>query len=65
MVDARETTEGIWRKTDNQFTLLFSNGAVVYTGTLNGGTLSGTATSPSPRQEAPRTWNWTVRQAGN
>jgi uncharacterized caspase-like protein len=61
MVDAGETTEGIWRRTDNQFTLSFSDGAVVYTGNLEGQTLSGTATGPSPREEAPRSWNWTVK----
>jgi hypothetical protein len=66
MVDARQTTEGIWRKTDNRFTLSFDDGAVVYTGTLKGGTLSGTATSPSPRTQAMRTWKWSVtRQATN
>ncbi|MCI0685059.1 MAG: caspase family protein [Gemmataceae bacterium] len=62
MVDARDTMEGIWRKQDNVFTLAFANGSVVYTGTLDGAVLSGTATSPSPRQQAMRTWNWTVRQ---
>jgi hypothetical protein len=64
MVDARGTMDGIWRQQGNTFTLAFSNGSVVYTGTLNGNVLSGTATSPSPRQEAMRTWNWTVRQQG-
>lgn len=62
MEDAKSTTEGIWRKQDKQYTLSFANGAVVYTGTFNGGTLSGTATSPAPRQEAMRSWTWTVKQ---
>jgi hypothetical protein len=62
MVDAKSTTEGIWRKQGNQFTLSFADGAVVYTGTLNGATLSGTATSPAARQEAVRSWTWTVKQ---
>lgn len=62
MTDARATAEGLWRNDDNHFTLSFSHGSVVYTGTRAGTTLSGTATSPSPRQQAPRTWNWTVNQ---
>jgi len=62
MVDAKNTMEGIWRQQDGQYTLSFSNGAIVYTGTLAGGTISGTATSPSPRQQKMRQWNWTVEQ---
>lgn len=62
MVDAKSTTEGIWRQEGTQITLSFANGAVIYTGTLNGATLSGTATSPSARQEAMRSWTWTVQQ---
>ena len=62
MVDARDTLEGIWRKQDNEYTLSFSNGSVVYTGTVNGATLSGTANAPGARQEAMRSWNWTVTQ---
>lgn len=62
MVDAKSTTEGIWRKQDNQYTLSFANGAIVYRGTLQGAVLSGTATSPAARQEGIRSWTWTVRQ---
>jgi hypothetical protein len=62
MVDAKSTAEGVWRKQNNQFTLSFANGAVVYTGTLKGATLSGTATGPSPRQQAKQSWTWTVKQ---
>lgn len=54
--------EGIWRQQGAQFTLSFANGSVIYSGKLQGTTLSGTATSPSPRQEAMRTWTWTVQQ---
>lgn len=64
MVDAKSTSEGIWRKQDKQYTLSFANGAVVYTGTVEGATLSGTATSPSARQEAMKSWTWTVKQPG-
>jgi Caspase domain len=62
MVDAHNTTEGIWRKQGNQITLSFANGAIVYTGTLNGTTLSGTASSPASRQTANKAWTWTVKQ---
>jgi hypothetical protein len=62
MVDAKSTTEGIWRKQDSQYTLSFASGAIVYTGTLNGANLSGTATSPSARQENMRSWTWTVKR---
>lgn len=62
MIDAQATTEGLWRQDGNQFTLSFVNGAVVYTGTLNGTTLSGTATSPAARQQGVRSWNWNVQQ---
>jgi uncharacterized caspase-like protein len=64
MADAKSTTHGIWRQHGTQFTLSFSDGAVVYTGTLDGAVLSGTATSPSSRQNAVQTWQWKVRQAG-
>jgi hypothetical protein len=62
MVDARDTMEGVWRQHGGQYTLSFANGSIVYTGTLADGTLSGTATSPSPRQQKMRQWNWTVEQ---
>jgi TPR repeat protein len=54
MDDARESTEGSWRQEGDQFTLTFG-GRVVYTGTLQGGTLSGTASNGKAK------WNWTVR----
>jgi hypothetical protein len=66
MVDAKETSEGIWRKNGNEYTLSFSDGAVIYTGRLNGATLSGTATSPSAPHEPLRSWTWSVKmQPGN
>ncbi len=65
MTDAKSTSEGIWQLQDNQYTLSFANGAVVYTGTLKGAVLSGTATSPGARQDEMKTWNWTTqRQPG-
>ena len=65
MVDAKSTTEGIWRQQGAQYTLSFSNGSVIYTGMLNGTTMSGNATSPSARQESVQSWTWTVRQQGD
>lgn len=62
MVDAKSTTEGVWRQQGNQVALSFANGAVVYTGTLDGTTLSGTATTAAAREQARRSWNWTVTQ---
>jgi Caspase domain len=62
MVDAKETTEGIWRRDGNQFTLSFFDGSVVYNGTLKDGILSGTATSPSVRTNAAKAWTWSVKQ---
>lgn len=62
MVDAKSTTEGIWRQQGNQVTLSFVNGSIVYTGTLNGNVISGTATSPNSRQQARQSWQWTVQQ---
>jgi hypothetical protein len=62
MVDAKSSSEGIWRQKGALYTLSFANGSVVYTGTLKGTTLSGTATSPSPRQEAMQSWTWAVQQ---
>ena len=61
MVDAANTTEGTWEKNDKQITLSFFNQAVVYIGTVNGATLSGTASSPAARMDARKTWNWTVQ----
>lgn len=62
MEDAKSTSDGSWRREDNHYTLTFSNGAVVYTGTLNGNVLAGDATSPRTRQEGVRSWNWSVQQ---
>jgi hypothetical protein len=62
MTDAKSTSEGIWRQEGAQFTLSFANGSVVYTGALNGATLSGAATSPSTRQEGVQSWTWNVRR---
>jgi len=62
MVDAKSTTQGIWRKQGSQYTLAFSSGAVVYTGTLSGAVLAGTATHAAARDNAAKTWTWTVKK---
>ncbi|MFO0863294.1 MAG: caspase family protein [Gemmataceae bacterium] len=61
MTDAKDTAEGVWRRQGNQYTLSFANGAIVYVGTENGATISGTASGPAARQAGRQTWNWTVQ----
>jgi hypothetical protein len=55
MHDAQSTMEGTWHQAGSQVTLRFERGRVVYRGTLNGDTLSGTAGN------GERTWTWSVR----
>jgi hypothetical protein len=62
MTDAKSTSEGIWRQQGNQYTLSFANGSVVYTGNANGAVISGSATSPSTRQQGTQSWTWNVQQ---
>lgn len=57
MIDAKETSEGTWQQTGNQITLRFYDGRVVYTGTLNGSSLSGSASNGRTQ------WNFTVRRS--
>src|SRR5207302_1506297 len=45
MHDARDTMEGTWHHSGSQVTLRFDDGRVVYRGTLNGDTLSGSASN--------------------
>jgi hypothetical protein len=54
MTDAKARSAGTWSQQGNVVTLRFSNGRVVYTGRVNGTTMSGTATNGS------RTWNFNV-----
>ncbi len=61
MVDAMNTAEGTWQQNGNQYTFTFFTGSVIYQGTLNGATLSGSASSPGARTEERKTWNWTVQ----
>jgi hypothetical protein len=60
MVDARDSVEGTWQQSGNQYTIAFFNGAVIYHGTLNGTTLSGTASGPGARQRGRHSWNWST-----
>jgi hypothetical protein len=58
MQDRDGATEGTWEQRGNTVTLRFYDGSVVYTGTMSGTVLSGTATN------GRTTWGWTVtRQA--
>jgi hypothetical protein len=59
MQDAQETMEGTWHQQGSQVTLRFDEGRVVYRGTLNGDTLSGSASNGEQR------WTWSVRAAGS
>jgi len=70
MFDAKSTSEGTWRRDGQKVSLFFSGGRVVYTGTLNGSTLSGTAhnerttwsfsvTYQTPANAAARPMQWT------
>jgi hypothetical protein len=54
MIDSDGTHNGIFMVQGNTVTLRFYEGTVVYTGTINGSTLSGTATN------GQATWNFSV-----
>ena len=54
MVDAKSRVEGTWKQNGNRFALSFGDGGVLYSGTLDGGTLSGIASSGNEK------WQWTV-----
>lgn len=56
MHDAKGRTQGTWQQNGNQVTLRFPNGrsGVVYSGTLQGGAISGTA------HNERQSWNWHV-----
>jgi hypothetical protein len=55
MVDAHQSWEGTWHQSGDTITLRFDNGRVVYTGTLSGTNLSGSATN------GRTSWTWNVR----
>lgn len=54
MVDADGTTHGSWGQSGKRVTLRFYDGTVVYHGTLDEETISGTA------HNRTRTWSWSV-----
>jgi len=56
MIDAKETVPGTYMRNGNQITMTFFDGEVVYTGTVSGQTMSGTARNPGS------TWSWTVKR---
>lgn len=57
MIDAKETSEGAYEVDADRIALSFYNGTVVYTGKLNGRTLSGQAVNGKAK------WNWSVTMA--
>jgi hypothetical protein len=59
MFDHDGTEVGTWSANGPQYQLTFYNGTVVYTGTRQGNTLSGTAAN------GRTTWNWSVQPVTN
>jgi Caspase domain len=55
MADAKATSTGTWEATGDQVTARFDNGRVLYTATLRGGMMSGSASNGN------RTWSWSVQ----
>ncbi len=55
MIDKDGTTAGTWTVEQQQLRLTFYNGQVVYSGSAQGETISGTA------RNGNRTWSWAVR----
>lgn len=56
MQDAKETVLGNWTGNDSTVTLRFFNGGVVYSGTIKGQSMSGSA------RNGKETWTWAVKQ---
>jgi hypothetical protein len=54
MIDAKETSHGSYTVQNNNVTLRFYDGTVIYTGVINGSTLNGTA------QNGESTWSFSV-----
>jgi hypothetical protein len=54
MVDAKDSLVGAWAASGNTITLTFGGGNIVYTGTIDGQTMSGTAT------DNRKTWNFSL-----
>jgi len=49
MIDAQDTTMGTWRRSGNSVSLVFFNGACVYSGTIQGNRISGNALANKTR----------------
>jgi hypothetical protein len=60
MIDAKGTTPGSWAQSGNQVTVTFAKGAVVYTGSIITGMMSGTA-----RGSRGDTWTWFLTPQAN
>lgn len=55
MIDAKSSAEGTWLQQGQDITLRFFGGRVVYSGTLNGNALAGTA------RNEKTSWSWNVQ----
>jgi opacity protein-like surface antigen len=58
MIDAKETVPGSYKRTGQNITLSFFGGQAIYSGRINGKTMSGTA------RNAARNWSWQVTKEG-
>jgi hypothetical protein len=58
MIDAKETVPGTYKRNGQSITLSFFGGQAIYSGRINGKTMSGTA------RNAARNWNWQVTKEG-
>jgi Caspase domain len=55
MADAKATSKGTWEMTGDQITARFDNGRVLYTATIRGGAMSGSASNGN------RTWSFSMQ----
>ncbi|MCI0465187.1 MAG: hypothetical protein L0Z62_50335 [Gemmataceae bacterium] len=58
MTDAKERVDGAYTQTGSQVRLAFFNGTVIYTGTLKGQQIAGTASN------GKASWGWSVQRQG-
>jgi hypothetical protein len=58
MIDKDGTNPGVWEVNGNRIRLFFYDGSVVYEGSVNGNSVSGTATNGKTK------WNWRVQTQG-
>ena len=56
MIDADGETKGVWRQNGNVVSLAFYSGEVIYTGTISGSEMVGSA------RNNRTTWQWRLRK---